>query len=299
VDEWSDWESGDFLHATDEPGAAVPLVEVLHRIVVGFRRVVIDWTEGDRWVDWRIAKHTEIGSPPVIMDAEHSLRRRTALVSLAEEAGPDAVWVRFFLIKHDTASLDLNYQPATAAERGRALAHKLAELLGYRFGSADDPPPEEEEEGPVHDFLIHRNGLPNAEGRLPTAKAPLPLEEILRRVADRFPLAIIDRERGDQIVRAGAEARAAFVGSPTDPSVERHLALLGKVAHVTIRDSVDGPHCCFFLNPNLIGTGMQIEYQSKQDRIACRPLLKALVAELADYYCMTQDLDSETENLDD
>ena len=123
VDEWSDWKSGDFLYATDKPGAEVPLAEVLHRVSVGFRRVVIDWTEGDRWVDWRLAKHTEVGSPPVIMDAEHSLRGRTALVSLSEEVGPDAVWVRFFLIKHDTASLDLNYQPATAAERGRALAY--------------------------------------------------------------------------------------------------------------------------------------------------------------------------------
>jgi hypothetical protein len=297
VDEWSDWESGDFLHAADKPGAEVPLAEFLHRVAVGFRRVVIDWTEGDRWVDCRIAKHTEIGSPRVIMDAEHSLRGRTALVSVSDEVGPDAVWVRFFLIKHDTTSLDLNYQPATAAERGQALAHKLAEILGYQFANYDDPPPEEE--GPFYDFLIHRNGLPDAEGRLPTPKAPLSLDELLLRITDRFPLAVIDRERGDQIVRAGAEARAKLLGNVTDPSVERHLALVGKVAHVTIRDSVDGPHCCSFINPNLIGTGFQVEYQSQQDRIACRPLLKALVAALADYHCMTQDLDSEAEDLDD
>jgi hypothetical protein len=31
----------------------------------------------------------------------------------------------------------------------------------------------------------------------------------------------------------------------------------------------------------------------------CRPLLEALIAELADYYHMTQDLDIESENLDD
>jgi hypothetical protein len=72
VDEWSDWESGDFLHAADKPDAEVPLDEVLQRVAVGFRRVVIDWCEGDRWVDWRITKHIEVGSPPVIMEAEHA-----------------------------------------------------------------------------------------------------------------------------------------------------------------------------------------------------------------------------------
>ena len=77
----------------------------------------------------------------------------------------------------------------------------------------------------------------------------------MRRVADRFPLAVIDRERGDRIVRAGADKIAALVGSPTDPSVERHLALVGRVAHVTIRDAVGGPQFSFFLYPHLIGTG--------------------------------------------
>ena len=297
MNEWADWESGDFLCAADRPDAEVPLAEVLRRVAGGFRRVVIDWCEGDRWVDWRLAKHTEVGSPPVIMEAEHSLRGRTVLVSVSDEVGPDAVWVRFFLIKHSTASLDIHYQPATAVESGRALARKAAEVLGYEFKTEDDSP--EEEDGPYDDFLLHRDGLPDADGRLPTPKGSLSAEELLRRVASRFPLAVIDRERGDEIVRAGADSIAKLVGSPTDPSVERRLSLVGRVAYVTIRDAVDGPQMGFFVVPNLIGTGIRIEYESAQERMACRPLLEALVAELADYCWMTQDLDEETEDLDD
>jgi len=295
VEEWLEWESGDFLHASDKPGTELPLDEILHRIVVGFRRVVIDCCEGDRWVDWRIAKHVEMGSPSVIMDAEHSLRGRTVLVSLSDEAGPDAVWVRFFLFKHDTTSLDLNYQPVTALESGRVLAHKLAEMLGYQFANVDDPLPEEEE-GPFSDTLLCRDMLPDAEGRMPIPKGGLSMEEVLRRVTSRFPLAIIDRERGDELVRAGAAKTATLVGSPPDSSVERQLALVGRVAYVTVRDTVDGPHFSFLVNPNKIGNGILIEYESAKDRIACRPLLEAFLAELGEYYCMTQDFDEETES---
>jgi hypothetical protein len=135
------------------------------------------------------------------------------------------------------------------------------------------------------------------EGRLPTAKGFPSTEELLRRVANRFPLAVIDLERGDRIVRAGADSMAALVGNPTHPGIERHLATVGRVAHVTIRDAVGGPQFCFFLSPNT--AGINIEYERPQDREACRPLLKALVAELADYTHMTQGLDIESEKLDD
>ena len=51
------------------------------------------------------------------------------------------------------------------------------------------------------------------------------------------------------------------------------------------------------LTPN--PTVILIEYERPQDRAAGRPLLNALVAELADYHLMNQDPDMESENLDD
>ena len=48
MDEWSDWESGDTVgipNSSDGPG--LPQREVLQRVAGAFRRVIIDWTEGD------------------------------------------------------------------------------------------------------------------------------------------------------------------------------------------------------------------------------------------------------------
>jgi hypothetical protein len=294
VNEWSFSESGDSVNMLNWPdGPRLPQREILRRVAAAFRRVVIDWAEGDRWAEARISKAAEVYSG-FLLEAEQALRGTSVLVSVADAAGPDAAWVRFYMTP-DTESLELHYEPPGAEAACRALARKLAEVLGYEFAAYEDSLAEEE--CPRSDFLIHRDFLPNAEGRLPTAKGCLPTEELLRRVANRFPLAVIDRERGDRIVRAGADQLAALVGSPTDSSVARHLALVGRVAHVTIRDAVGGPQFSFFLSPN--PTGIQIEYERPQDREACRPLLKALVAELADYYHMSQDLDIESENLDD
>ena len=47
--EWYDWASGDYVHAPDRTGAEISQAEVLRRVAVGFRRVVIDWPEGERW----------------------------------------------------------------------------------------------------------------------------------------------------------------------------------------------------------------------------------------------------------
>ena len=61
------------------------------------------------------------------------------LVSVADAAGPDAVWVRFYLTA-DAGCLELNYRPAAAVAAGRVLAAKLAELLGYEFSPWDGSP---------------------------------------------------------------------------------------------------------------------------------------------------------------
>src|SRR3954447_21289443 len=124
--EWSDWESGDTVGIPNWPdGPMLPQREVLRRVAGAFRRVVIDWTEGDRWVEARISAATEIGYPGGLLAAEHALRGRAVLVSVADAAGPDAAWVRFYMTP-DTECLDLHYDPPGAEAACRALGRKLA-----------------------------------------------------------------------------------------------------------------------------------------------------------------------------
>jgi hypothetical protein len=146
--EWSNWASGDCVHAPDQPGAEVTQAELLRRVAVGFKRVVIDWPEGRRWAEVRAAKAEEDGYRGLLLEAEQGLRDESVLVSIADAAGPDAVWVRFYLTK-DAGILELNYHPATAVAAGQALAAKLAEILGYEFSpwdgtsyDAPDPSPD-------------------------------------------------------------------------------------------------------------------------------------------------------------
>ena len=138
---WSDWEeSGDIVGIRNSPdGPRVPQYEVLQRVAGAFRRVVIDWTEGDRWVEARIAAWTRPGASPIILEAEHALRGRAVLVSVADEPGPDAAWVRFYMTP-DTEFFELRYGPV-ALEACRALANKLAETLGYEFSRWEDDEP--------------------------------------------------------------------------------------------------------------------------------------------------------------
>jgi hypothetical protein len=132
LDEWYNFESGDSVCAADRPGAAIEQVEILRRVAAGFQRVNIDWTEGDRWVERRIVKAVEVGYGGFLLEAEHALRGRSVLVSVADTAGSDAVWLRFYMTP-DTGGFELNYRPASATSAGRVLAIKLAELLGYEF----------------------------------------------------------------------------------------------------------------------------------------------------------------------
>jgi hypothetical protein len=143
VHEWFEWASGDCVHAPDRSGAEVTQAEILRRVAVGFRRVAIDWPEGERWAEARAAKAAEDGYRGFLLEAEQALRSESVLVSVADAVGPDAVWVRFYLTA-DAGLLELNYHPAGAVAAGRELATKLAELLGYEFapwdGSTDAEP---------------------------------------------------------------------------------------------------------------------------------------------------------------
>ncbi|MBM3983435.1 MAG: hypothetical protein FJ304_24835 [Planctomycetes bacterium] len=133
----------------------------------------------------------------------------------------------------------------------------------------------------ITDCLIHRDPDPDAEGYLPPA-------ELLRRVATLFPLAIIDRERGDRVIRAEADNLARLM-NPTDRLVELHRQAVGRVAYVTIRDATGGPQFGFLLRPR--PTMIEIEYERPGDRQVCRPLLESLAVALAEYDILTEDLD--------
>jgi hypothetical protein len=149
VDSWNEWWlSGDCVHAPDRPGAELAQAEVLRRVAGGFRRVVIDWPEGQRWAETRAAKAAEDGYRGLLLEAERALRDESVLVSVADAAGPDAAWVRFYLTA-DAGLLELYYDPAAAAPACRVLAGKLASLLGYEFapwdGDAESGAAEEDE----------------------------------------------------------------------------------------------------------------------------------------------------------
>ncbi len=132
----------------------------------------------------------------------------------------------------------------------------------------------------IVDTLYHRGPDRHVESWLP-------MEEVLRRVAARFPLAVIDRERGDQKVRDHAVELSEL--SAHSLVLESWRALEGRVAYVTIREETGGPHFDFFLFER--PTSIDIEYEHEEDREACRPLLEALAAELAEYDIVTEDIE--------
>jgi hypothetical protein len=131
-------ESGDSVNMPNWPhGPVLEQREILRRVAAAFRRVVIDWDEGDQWVEVRIAKAVESGYSGFLLEAEHDLRSRTVLVSFADAAGSGEAWVRFYMTQ-DTSGFELHYDPAGAVSACRALARKLAEVLGYEFAAWEE-----------------------------------------------------------------------------------------------------------------------------------------------------------------
>src|SRR5262249_61659316 len=112
--------------ATWPHGARLEQREVRRRVAGAFRRVVIDWAEGDRWVEARISKAVEVGYSGFLLEAEHDLRGRSVLVSVADAAGPDAAWVRFYMTPA-TEAFELYYEPPGGEEACRALARRRAD----------------------------------------------------------------------------------------------------------------------------------------------------------------------------
>jgi hypothetical protein len=117
----------------------------------------------------------------------------------------------------------------------------------------------------------------------------LPPDELLRRVARRFPFAIIDRERGDRMVRAAAAEMVALGLPAADTLVTNHRALEGRVAYVTVREQEGGPQFGFLLLPH--PRLFCIDYERPAERDASRSLLEALAAELTEYDIRSEDLD--------
>lgn len=129
------------------------------------------------------------------------------------------------------------------------------------------------------DTLYHRGPTRYAETWMPT-------EEVLQRVAARFPLAIVDRVRADRHVIAEVDQMKELYG-PTSHLVELHRKMIGKVAYVTVREEAGGPQFHFFLRqcPTSIG----IDYDQEEDREVCRSLLEALAAALTEYDLVSED----------
>lgn len=130
------------------------------------------------------------------------------------------------------------------------------------------------------DVLCHR-------GPKKYVESWMPMDEVLQRVTARFPLAVVDRERGDQMVR---DHLADLISLDAHTVVlENWKAMEGHVAYVTIRKNVDGPQFHFFLTER--PTSFDIEYDREEDRDIGRPLLESLVEALGEYDLVTDDPD--------
>ncbi|MBL8866076.1 MAG: hypothetical protein JNK93_11005 [Planctomycetia bacterium] len=130
----------------------------------------------------------------------------------------------------------------------------------------------------LFDFLSHR-------GPKKYVESWMPMDEVLRRVTARFPLAIVDRERGDRMVR---DHLAELIRLDAHTVVlEDWKAMEGHVAYVTIREDAAGPRFHFFLTER--PTSIEIEYDREEDRDLCRPLLEALADALGEYALESDD----------
>jgi hypothetical protein len=132
----------------------------------------------------------------------------------------------------------------------------------------------------IIDTLYHRGPDRHVESWLP-------MDEVLRRVAARFPLVTIDRERGDRRVVAEADNLVELGMSPTSELVELHRKMVGRVAYVTIREDDNGPRFDFFLTDH--PSSIDIDYEHDGDREGCRRLLHALTAALPEYDLVSED----------
>ena len=107
----------------------------------------------------------------------------------------------------------------------------------------------------------------------------------------RFPLAVIDWERGDRIVRGEiAQLEELDVHQVV---LDNHRAMLGQTAYVTVWEAVDGPQFGFFLNSH--PTMVDIDYEHPEDRDASRPLFEALATAL-DWDILTEDVKEDEED---
>ncbi len=132
----------------------------------------------------------------------------------------------------------------------------------------------------LFDALIHR-------GPDRFVESWLPMDEVVRRIVARFPLAIVDRERGDRMVRDHTDELIALDAHTV--VLESWKAMEGHVAYVTIREDTVGPRFHFFLTER--PTSFDIDYDREEDREVCRPLLEALEEALGEYELVSEDPD--------
>lgn len=130
----------------------------------------------------------------------------------------------------------------------------------------------------LFDALIHR-------GPKKYVESWMPMDEVLRRVTARFPLAVVDREQGDRMVR---DHIAELIRLDAHTVVlEDWKTMAGHVAYVSILEEMGGPRFHFFLTER--PTSIEIVYDCEEDRDVCRPLLEELAEALGEYDLISED----------
>src|SRR4051812_49186756 len=94
--QWLDWCSGEYLVAPSYE-KVVPQFGILNVVSNQFKRVSIDWLEGNRWVDVRIAHGISLGFAGALLDAELALKDNTVYVALSDAERDQLGSIRFFM----------------------------------------------------------------------------------------------------------------------------------------------------------------------------------------------------------
>jgi hypothetical protein len=129
---WLNWCSGECLVAPELPGKSLPKEEIARLIVMKFRYIAFDWSEGDRWVAAHIQNSIDFGFEGAFLEADYALRGQCLLVTLSDSPNVNIDIIRFYLTP-DTGLIDLNYQYLNSPASCSAAARKLATIIGYKL----------------------------------------------------------------------------------------------------------------------------------------------------------------------
>jgi hypothetical protein len=120
---------------THNPQGLTPQ-DIIARLRGRFAHVSVDWQEGERWLNARIAKAIEIGNQKILIDADIALRGKVALVTVATDPQEPTVRVQFYLSPESdscqtTDSIELHYSPGNASRAARVIAKQIGEAIDF------------------------------------------------------------------------------------------------------------------------------------------------------------------------